>query len=111
MRCSESELPQPAQGVLKALGMDDPALPQSEDGNLIDALEATPGRGMPKPLPQVAGRAGEPADDLVAFGDQLDDLHVDVVLARAGCVHDHGHPDQAQRGPEQVEAVGPETIE
>ena len=28
---------------------------------------------MTEPFPQMGGRAGEPADDLVAFGDQLDE--------------------------------------
>ena len=58
--------------------LDDLAVAEPEDGHLIDPLEATPGRRVAEPLSQVGGRAGEPADDLVALADQLDDLHVDV---------------------------------
>jgi hypothetical protein len=52
--------------------MDDLALAQPEDRDLVDPLEAAPSRPMTEPFPQMGGRAGEPADDLVAFGDQLD---------------------------------------
>jgi hypothetical protein len=54
--------------------MDDPAVAQLEDGDLVDPLEAAPSRGMAEPGAQVGGGASEPADDRVALGDQLHDL-------------------------------------
>src|SRR5215213_11562454 len=58
--------------------MGDLAVAEPEDGDLSDSLEAAPSRRLSEPFPQLGGRTGEAADDLVAFSDQLHDLHVDV---------------------------------
>jgi hypothetical protein len=101
--------------------MDDPAVAESEDGHLVNALEAAPGRGLTEPFPKVGGRAGEAADDLVALGDQPPDdppcsPPSPMLLCCSGSagpwgVHDDRHPGQAQAGAHQVVAVGPEAID
>src|SRR4029450_11533043 len=71
----EAELAQPAQGVLQRPHMKAPAVAEQEDPDLAAPLEAAPGRGLAEPFPQVGGRAGEPALDLVALGDQVHEPH------------------------------------
>jgi len=51
--------------------MDDLAVAEPEDGDLIDPLEAAPSRRLIQPFPQVGGRTGEAANDLVARGDGI----------------------------------------
>jgi hypothetical protein len=51
--------------------MDDPAVAQLGDGDLVDPLEAAPSRGMAEPGAQVGGRASELADDRVALGGRV----------------------------------------
>jgi hypothetical protein len=53
---------------LQRPGLGDPAVRKAEDGDLVDPLEAPPGGGMTAPLPEVGGRAGEPADDVSPSG-------------------------------------------
>jgi uncharacterized membrane protein len=74
----EAELAQPIQGVLQRPHMHDPAVADPQDPDLINPLEAATGRGLTESFPQMGGRAGEPAHDLVALGDQLHELHVDI---------------------------------
>jgi hypothetical protein len=64
--------------------MHDPAVPEPEDGDFIDPLEPTTSRRIAEPWSQVGGRAGQPADDRVALGDQLHDLHLQVGEADPG---------------------------
>jgi hypothetical protein len=66
--------------------MDDPAVAQLEDGDLVDPVEATPSRGMAEPGARVGGGAGEPADDLVALGDQRSPCGRRGKLARNGAI-------------------------
>jgi hypothetical protein len=77
-RLGQAELALPVEGVFQRPHVDDLAVAEPEDPDLIDPLEATPGGGLAEPCSQVGGRAGEPGDHLVAFGDQLHDLDVDV---------------------------------
>ena len=78
MQVGEAELAQPIQGVLQRPHMHDPAVAEPNDPDLINPLEAATGRGLTESFPEVGGRAGEPAHDLVALGDQLHELHVDI---------------------------------
>jgi hypothetical protein len=65
-------------GCLQAPGFGDAAVVDAEDVDLVDALEAPAGRWLAAPWSEVGGRAVEASDDLLAFGDEVDDLHADV---------------------------------
>jgi hypothetical protein len=58
----------------------------AEDVDLVDALEAPSGGRLVAPRSEVGGRAVEAPDDLLAFGDEVNDLHLDVreALAKRG---------------------------
>jgi hypothetical protein len=90
----EAELAQPIQGVLQRPHMHDPAVAEPKDPDLINPLEAATGRGLTESFPEVGGRAGEPAHDLVALGDQLHELHVDI--GEVG--PERGDPSLGRRG-------------
>src|SRR5215207_54707 len=95
-RSGQAELLEASEGVFQRPGTEDPSVAEPEDGDLIDPLEAAPSRSLAEPFPQVGGRTGEAADDLVAFGDQLHDLHVHV--GEAGSER----PDPASGGRDQL---------
>jgi hypothetical protein len=54
------------------------AVSQAEEVDLVDLLEASPRRSVAAPFALMRSRAGKAARHLVAFGDQVDDLHVNV---------------------------------
>jgi hypothetical protein len=58
--------------------MRDLAVVDVEDGHLGDVGEPASSWWVAAPGALVGGRAGEPADDLVRFGDEVDDRHVRV---------------------------------
>jgi hypothetical protein len=56
----------------------DQTVAHAVDVDLVDALEASSGGRVASPGTEFGGRAAEASGDLLALGDQLDDLHADV---------------------------------
>jgi hypothetical protein len=80
----QAELLEPPDGVVH---LDDLVVAQPEDETSSTRSKRRPVGARPATA-QVGGRVGEAAHHLVAFGDQLHDLHVDVgKLTRNGAIH------------------------
>ena len=71
-------MPHSGMRVLESPGGGDAAVSDGEDVHLGDVVEAAAGGRMAAPVAAVGAGAGEPADDLVGFGDELDDRHLEV---------------------------------
>src|SRR5215218_10315495 len=77
-RSPQPELLQTAKVVLQRPGLDDPAITETVDRDLVDRLEAATRGRIAQPLTQVGPGAGEAPDNPVVLRDEVDLLHVDV---------------------------------
>jgi len=74
----DTELAYARQVVLDSESRDELAASDFEDVDLVDLLEAASGGGDAEPLAPMRARTSEVRDHLVAFCDQIGDLHLEV---------------------------------